>query len=185
MKLISIQRTNIKGELAYNFRDDWINNKLGIFASKEVTDAERQHLTKVLERAWQSSSVVNISYRLFRENIVRKDIEYPPLAILASKSFPTLRQCCHPSAQIDIFRIMKGGPKSVKGVDFDSCEKHEGDGRVTFVGAHPPEGTIQCFHFDNELGVPHEEYVSTLNHGDILNDPVVPKILTDLINKRK
>lgn len=57
--------------------------------------------------------------------------EYPPIALLVSK--------VHPSVKWG----MKDGPHSVLGLDFDTMPKEEGDGRVTYIGALPPEGTLE------------------------------------------
>lgn len=39
--------------------------------------------------------------------------------------------------------VLKDGPKAQVGLDFDTTETYDGDGRVSWLGAHPPEGTFE------------------------------------------
>eukprot|EP01119_Soliformovum_irregulare_P003741 TRINITY_DN1480_c0_g1_i2.p1 TRINITY_DN1480_c0_g1~~TRINITY_DN1480_c0_g1_i2.p1 ORF type:complete len:204 (-),score=39.64 TRINITY_DN1480_c0_g1_i2:52-663(-) len=126
--------------------DDWILNKFGIFANRGATVAEMKHLRHVLDRA-----------RLFRSKIIAREMQYPPIASLMSDLHPT------------IHKVLKNGPHSVRGWDFASMDKTDGDGRVSMEGSLPPQG------------IPYEQYKTPLTHGDLLNDPSIPRILEFLL----
>eukprot|EP01116_Phalansterium_solitarium_P009508 TRINITY_DN23681_c0_g1_i1.p1 TRINITY_DN23681_c0_g1~~TRINITY_DN23681_c0_g1_i1.p1 ORF type:complete len:394 (-),score=88.21 TRINITY_DN23681_c0_g1_i1:87-1268(-) len=135
--------------------DDWISHRLGVFANPALFSPKRADelatrrafLVKTLERAAH-----------FRSLMVHDPaVRYPPVATLASKSFPTLKN------------VMLNGPHAVRGLDFESLPKVDGDGRVQHLNSRPPAG-IAC-----------REYLSTLVHDQLLNDPSVPRILSDLL----
>ncbi len=121
---------------------DWERHKLGIFADTmptTVTDEQREHLRNALRRAKE-----------FRLQIVcRKEssFQYPPIAVLASNTRPTLST------------VVRDGPHSVRGWDFQTAPKDAGDNRVAFAEAMPPEG------------VPRVVHKTSRQHPDLLNDP--------------
>ena len=88
----------------------------------------------------------------------RKDVRYPPIIVLASDRYPS-RRC-----------IIKDGPLSIKGFDFESYPLFPGDGRVPILHARP-------------VRVQHELVVSELPHDTILNDDRIPTLLEDLIKQ--
>jgi len=128
---------------------DWIENKLGVFSLMDPTEAMQSHLENCLNHA--------VHYRNSLQ--YNPKVNYPPIAILAAKSKPTIKL------------LLKDGPKSIRGYDFETMPKVEGDSRVTWEGAHPPEG------------VPHEEFETTESHEALLDDPIIIKILDHLLTK--
>ena len=132
--------------------DDWERHKLGIFASLEpaqVTDEERAHLRSSLSRA-----------REFRSLLVsrkERSFQYPPIAVLASDTHPTLSM------------VVRDGPRAVRGWDFQTAPQEAGDGRVLFSNAMPPEG------------VPYTVHRTLREHGALLKDIfLVSEVLADL-----
>jgi pimeloyl-ACP methyl ester carboxylesterase len=121
--------------------DDWEQQKLGVFGPFEAsqpTDEQREHLRRALGRA-----------REFRRLIARKQEEsfwYPPIAVLASDTRPTLST------------VVWNGPRAVRGWDFHAGTWEPGDGRVEFANAMPPEG------------VPFTVHKTACEHADLLND---------------
>ncbi len=91
---------------------------LMIFSLQPSTPEMKQHLENCLALVSHFRSLMEFNPK----------IKYPPIATLISKKHPTLRH------------IMKDGPKSVNGYDFESMPKVEGDGRVTYESSKPPEG---------------------------------------------
>lgn len=130
--------------------DDWARQKLGIFASNNVSQEQREHLRKALDRV-----------RRFRSEIVYKDaFHYPPIAVLASPSAPT------------VVSAIRNGPHAVKGWDFAGAPKKSGDNRVEFTRAIPP------------AGVPHQVFKSSRGHEDLLSDTKqVESILGDWLRR--
>jgi len=132
--------------------EDWERQKLGIFADNaqdRVTDQQREHLRNALRRAKE----------LRLQLVCRKEdsFQYPPIAVLASDTRPTLST------------VVRDGPHSVKGWDFQSAPKEAGDGRVASAEAMPPEG------------VPRVVHMSARQHPDLLNDTQqVAEILAQL-----
>lgn len=78
---------------------------------------------------------------------------------------------------------MKDGPKSIRGYDFETMPKEEGDNRVTYVGAHPPQGNCELILQLRLSGVPYTEYLTTRDHAHLLDDPISLKIISDLLTK--
>ena len=121
--------------------EDWERHKLGIFAAigqDRVTDDQRGHLQNALRQA--------LDFRCILVCKAEKSFQYPPLAVLASKTRPTLTT------------VVRGGPHAIRGWDFRSAAKKLGDGRVEFSAALPPRG------------VPYEIYTTMRDHGGLLNN---------------
>jgi len=96
--------------------------------------------------------------KIFRQEVVFKpDVKYPPIAVLNSKSKDTF------------VSMMKDGPKSVNGWDFDTMPQKPGDGRMKRCDTRPPKG------------VPFEEYTCEQGHAELLNDALVLQIIKDLM----
>jgi len=124
--------------------DEWVKHKLGIFHVKEPKPEQLEHLKRAVAQAAS-----------FREKIKPvPDFPYPPIAILGSKSHPTLVHIKHTEAGK---------------YDFRSEPRELGDDRV--VDPTPLEG------------IPFTTlYETKLKHAELLNDiPVVKKILDDLL----
>jgi pimeloyl-ACP methyl ester carboxylesterase len=133
--------------------DDWERNRLGLFGNLEpalVAEEQRAHLRHALDRA-----------REFRQLLVRKEEEsfrYPPLAVLAGDTRPTLSA------------VVRGGPHAVRGWDFRTASKKSGDGRVAFSSALPPQG------------MPCKVYKTSREHAELLNDThQIAEILAQLL----
>jgi pimeloyl-ACP methyl ester carboxylesterase len=137
--------------------DDWESQNLGIFgnAQPERISAEmRSHLRNALRRAKQFRSLL----------VSRTDgsFQYPPIAVLAGDAYPT------------ISKVIRTGPRSVKGWDFQTAVKEPGDGRVIFSKSAPPDG------------VPYRLYKSSREHGVLLNDTSqISQILLELEDRAR
>jgi len=81
---------------------------------------------------------------------------YPPIINLASKKHPT--PLC----------MIIDGPKSVRGYDFETAPKAHGDVRVPWEKAQPP------------AGVPYESVETDFEHSQLLDDPKVRELLSNL-----
>jgi len=130
--------------------EDWARQKLGIFAdsaSHAVAQEQWAHLRKALEHTHR-----------FRSEIVYKDsVLYPPIAVLASESTPT------------VSTVRRNGPRSLNGWDFASAPMKPGDKRVAFAKAMPP-GRMR-----------YSIFKSSHAHEDLLNDTrQVASILAEL-----
>src|SRR5690242_13026498 len=82
---------------------------------------------------------------------------------------------------LTLLSIIVNGPKAKAGLDFDTMERLDGDGRVSWVGAHPPDGVLSTLFSNISAGVPHEDFVSAFPHHQLLGDPQVPQILERLL----
>ncbi len=121
----------------------WREQRLGVFASQLVMpaaalDTFEGYLAHALARA-----------QAFRERLKPRAIPYPPILAVIGRSRPTL------------VTVMKDGPKSVRGWDFESSPKEMGDGRVGQHFAQPPKP------------IPYETLYTEAEHSDMLNDPQV------------
>ena len=68
-------------------------------------------------------------YNVYRSRLrFNPDILYPPMAVLRTSNMPTLS------------RVLKNGPKSVRGYDFETLPKSDGDGRVVASATLLPRG---------------------------------------------
>lgn len=99
----------------------------------------------------------------FRRNHMRFDpsIRYPPLAVLSGVGRPTLHH------------VVKGGPRSIKGWDFESGRTMDGDGRIPLHCSTPPPG-VPFHHFTN-----HEEHQALFNELGQVRDILLWLLLTD------
>ena len=126
--------------------DGWKNNALGIFSEQRDNLADLEgYLTQALTAA-----------RSFRGLLRPLEQTYPPIAVLAGRNFPTLA------------RAMRGGPRSIRGLDFETPPKEPGDGRVRESSALPPSG------------IPYRIVYSDREHTQLLNDPVVTDLIENL-----
>lgn len=121
----------------------WREQGLGLFADPPVLtpaalSAFETYLDTALTRA-----------RAFRRRLAPRPVAYPPILAVIGRSRPTL------------VTVMKGGPKSVRGWDFESSPKEMGDGRVGEHFAQPP------------APLSYETLYTEAEHADILNDPKV------------
>ena len=132
--------------------DDWERQQLGIFStsgSSSVTEEQREHLCRALGRASEFRSLL----------VCRQELQYPPIAVLARDRYPTLRT------------LVKGGPSSIGGWDFQTGHREPADGRVGFSKAVPPQG------------VPYTKHTTPQQHGDLLQDTSqVETILAQLLH---
>ena len=122
----------------------WADAGLGLFAPQAarpagLTDAE---LTTFLQRALTRA-------RQFRALQVATTGPYPPILVILARNRPTYVTAWH------------GGPRSVRGWDFDSAPRELGDGRVAERFALPPDG------------IPFQRCESLAGHVELLGDPVV------------
>lgn len=127
---------------------DWENLKIGPFAYEFSNNEKfKKHFANALKVT-----------KIFRQQIEEGKITHngkkvgnqPKVYVVYGKSFPTLEQ------------LIKNGPKSYLGWDFESATKIEGDGRVPAVNSYPPAGVEVT-----------EDFESKAEHGGQLNDPQV------------
>lgn len=104
---------------------DWKKYKIGLFSEESISPEDMhiytQHLSHCLADGLR-----------FRKLLYpkREDIDYPPITVLASDNIDTR------------WVIMKDGPQSVRGLDFDSPDKAPGDGRVPVDFTRPKGGVL-------------------------------------------
>ena len=113
---------------------DWERAGLGLFGRTAVTQDERTHLQNALRRSREFRGLLGVSLEM--------PFHYPPIAVLASNAHPT---------------ISKVSRKS-HGWDFNSAPREQGDGRILFAQAVPPDG------------VPYTLYRTDRAHGALLRD---------------
>lgn len=124
---------------------DWRSNRLGVFAESSTSSSDRDgERERFLETALEHG-------RRFRAMLKPRPgaKDYPPVVVISGKEHPTLS------------RAMRGGPKSVRGWDFETLPKESGDGRIRAADALPPDG------------IPYHVFFSRNEHSDLLNDPEV------------
>lgn len=123
---------------------DWRRLGLGLFAASPPggPDAFEAFLSRALARA-----------REFRRRLADPAPgvarTWPPTLAVLSRAHPTLD------------RVVRGGPRSVRGWDFETAPREPGDGRVAARNALPPA----------RLAARIEE--TSREHVDLLNDPAV------------
>lgn len=119
-----------------------------------ATDWKRLHLGPYAEGRTPTAAydafltVALAKERAFRERLVaRPNVAYPPVLVITSKAHPTP------------VKAIIGGQQSLAGVDFLSAPPAEGDGRVAFTTALPPDG------------IKYELLLTDEDHSALLNDP--------------
>ncbi len=131
--------------------EDWARQKLGIFSFSPpggVSEEQWTHLRNALKRGRQ----------LRREIAASNSLQYPPIAVLAGQTLPTVTAVVH------------NGPHSVRGWDFVSARRDSGDNRIASAAALPPQG------------IPHMMFNSSRAHDELLNDTAqVQSILEKLL----
>ncbi|PRP79396.1 hypothetical protein PROFUN_12994 [Planoprotostelium fungivorum] len=136
--------------------EDWLRHKIGIYS------IDYENLPWKLPPNTTPEQVREVLFehqrRALHQSRLRfnPDIAYPPMAVLRTSNVPTLS------------RVLKNGPKSVRGYDFESLPKSDGDGRVVASATLLPRG------------VPHVVYTCKLDHTFQMNDPNIIKILSIL-----
>ena len=121
----------------------WRAHRLGLFGhAPALADSELDAFEAYLQRALTQA-------RAFRTRLLPKDMAYPPILAVQGRSRPTL------------VNVMRDGPKSVRGWDFETSPKELGDGRVGEHFSRPP------------APVPYEAVFTDAEHADMLNDPHV------------
>ncbi|MCE9598260.1 MAG: hypothetical protein K8S54_09865 [Spirochaetia bacterium] len=123
--------------------DDWGKYKLGLFALELVSPAQAQHLRLSLKHAKE--------FRRLVSRPVKTDV---PIYVVLSKHVPTLAS------------VLRGGPKSLRGYDFETRPREPGDGRVLERDAIPPD-------------LKHTILVSDEIHSDLLNDSRVQDLVRE------
>eukprot|EP01117_Protostelium_nocturnum_P006439 TRINITY_DN2320_c0_g1_i4.p1 TRINITY_DN2320_c0_g1~~TRINITY_DN2320_c0_g1_i4.p1 ORF type:complete len:981 (-),score=188.83 TRINITY_DN2320_c0_g1_i4:888-3830(-) len=148
-------------DVDYYDPEDWLRQKIGIYSidyqnfpwkvppgtpPKDILKVLFDHQRCALHQAGHFRSRIRYN----------PNINYPPMAVLRTTCIPTLS------------RVLKDGPKSVRGFDFETLPKSEGDGRVVASATLLPRG------------VPHEVYTTKLDHTFQMNDPNIFKIMSEL-----
>jgi pimeloyl-ACP methyl ester carboxylesterase len=139
--------------IAFDFQSAsaWREQRLGLFSFAHSPIAD--HSFDNLERFLEKTLA---RVKEFRALLAARRQAYPRVGVILSKSHATLA------------RVQKQGPKSVRGWDFETLPKEPGDGRVREIAALPP------------AGIYYEQFNSTYQHSQLLNDPAV----IDWIGKR-
>ncbi len=118
---------------------DWVRHAMGPFASQRDTQGQLlEHLSRSLHAARR--------FRYGFEAPQRQGERLPPLAALVGDKRPTAD------------RIIKNGPRSVRGYDFDTAPRSPGDGIVSLYSAMPP------------LWTNPKVFTSQRPHSQLLND---------------
>jgi len=140
---------------------DWKDYKIGIFSMDYLNmpwslppGADKADTERIIF-AHMSNCLYQAAH--FRKRLRFNDkIAYPPMAMLHNRSHPTFA------------RVLRDGPKSVRGLDFETLPKTEGDIRVSAASTTLPRG------------VPSEVYETENEHAYLLDDPQVWKIMDKL-----
>jgi pimeloyl-ACP methyl ester carboxylesterase len=122
----------------------WAENRLSVFSEKTPPTA-LSFLEKALAHA-----------RKFRLQLIARKQKYPPIFVVASHVQQTLQT------------VIRDGPQSVRGWDFETAPKVPGDGRVALKDAMPPQG------------IPFQLISSEAEHSELLNDPHVIQAVREL-----
>jgi pimeloyl-ACP methyl ester carboxylesterase len=125
----------------------WSELKIGPFAHEF---AYKEQFQKYFPRALEEA-------KIFRKSLIEGKLlsagkiltKQPKVFVIAGKSLVTLNQ------------VIRNGPKSTYGWDFQSAAKEPGDGRVSAKNAYPP------------AGIEYKEFESKFEHSALLNDPAV------------
>jgi len=126
---------------------EWNNHGLGFASGQHLDKAELQHLANSLKDALMVKKITKLDPK----------INYPPIAILASRNYPTTHYA------------IKDGPKSIYGLDIDTPKKVDGDGSVPWnASVNVPKGVIVTI------------WESQLEHHRMLNSPHILEIIDDL-----
>lgn len=125
---------------------DWKRLKLGVFslppsALQASLSEYEEHLRFALSDA-----------KSFRARLRHDAQGYPKMAVLAADQHPTA------------LRVLRDGPKSVRGWDIASSPTKPGDGRVRFDAATPPI-SASCYRvFPAENNTEHSQLLSDTAH---------------------
>jgi hypothetical protein len=156
--------TPIKADL-YSIKE-WKKHKLSLYSHEnETKDEQNQNVENQDDTKCKLTPQhkTHLKYALrqarrFKESLAaRSDITYPPIGVIVGEGIPTLN------------KMLKDGPKSVRGWDFVTADRGDGDSRVTVEKAVPE-------------GVPHVVFRSKFEHSELLNDlELVKKVLAFLL----
>ncbi|PRP89675.1 hypothetical protein PROFUN_00017 [Planoprotostelium fungivorum] len=141
--------------------EDWMRQKIGIYSLnyldypwKIPPNADRKDITEIL---FEHQRKALHQAKHFRSRICfNPNVDYPPIAVLRTTGIPTSS------------RVLRNGPKSIRGYDFDTLPKSDGDGRIATVATSPPRG------------VPHDVYRTELVHAFMFNDPKILNVLEEM-----
>jgi len=118
---------------------DWKREQLGVFHPDfGGGHGYEEFLRTALERV-----------KRFRQMLAPQHKKYPPVWVVNSNTRPTL----------DV--LVKKGPKSVRGWDFETAKSEPGDGRICEKHSFPPQG------------IPYQVVHSSAEHSTLLNDPEI------------
>jgi hypothetical protein len=67
-------------------------------------------------------------------------------------------------------KAIRGGPKAEDGIDFTTAPPVDGDGRVSYRGALPPDD------------LPSDVFLTASDHAGLLNDPAVVTRITAFLD---
>lgn len=133
--------------------EDWKKHKAGFFSSEQNTELKMEFLSIALGQA-----------KKFRKLLSAKLVNYPPIMVVNSRSFPTVEKV--------IFIKEQNRPSW----NFKMGGKSPGDGRICEQDSLPP------------TGIQYTLYTSTYRHRELLNDPLLirqtvylEKIASDLV----
>ncbi|PRP87486.1 hypothetical protein PROFUN_00697 [Planoprotostelium fungivorum] len=138
--------------------NDWREFKIGIFSMeyqnmnfKLPPGARQEDLEAVINSHMQHAMYQGVHFR----NRIKFNpkVEYPPMAMLHNTTHETFA------------RVLRDGPKSVRGFDFETLPKTTGDIRVSAASTTLPRG------------VPFDVYETENEHAYLLDDPIVWKIM--------
>jgi len=143
--------------------NDWIQHKIGIFSMdylnmqwKLPSGAKKEDTERILINHMSRS--LHQAAHLRRRLRFDPNVAYPPMAMLKNSTHPTFA------------RVLRDGPKAIRGFDFETLPKTEGDIRVSAASATLPRG------------IPCEEYTTEEEHAYLLDDPQVWRIMDKLNN---
>ncbi|PRP77113.1 hypothetical protein PROFUN_12968 [Planoprotostelium fungivorum] len=145
--------------------DDWSNKKMSAY-SLPINSKDWQ-MPGVEEPVFRKMLHEHVEHCVrqaatFRERLrYVPDVKHPPTSILYNATRPCKT------------RVLKDGPKSVRGFDFETLPKEMGDGRVAAVATRPPSE------------IPCSEYHTEKDHGTLLDDPVIFTILNNLLHGQR
>jgi len=145
-------------EIDFHSVEDWKKYKLGVFSleGKEVSQDELAAIEKHLVHALADA-------KKYREEmlICKPDVAYPPVGVLNSEARETLAY---------VFKKESTSSNVIRGYDFESAKKDQGDARVRPMDSFPPSGVK-----------PIQVWSTKKSHAHLLDAVEVPSMLQQLV----
>jgi hypothetical protein len=121
---------------------DWQSYQLGVFAKQNRLPCSNTNAISFLDNVLKAA-------KEFRNLLKPRNIDYPPVLVVTSKSRPT------------IAKVKQSSSTDSTSWDFKTLPTEPGDGRIPEAATMPPEP------------IQYETHHSSYEHATMLNDPAV------------